>query len=112
MAEDKAKLLKSLRIECSAEAPPAPRRRGWMGTAVLALAVIGAGGAFASYDAPSQSIFSRLTAPAQRSLVLALLLCGGLLGGALGAPLARDAARLSALEEVPPAPGAAAQKEE
>jgi HlyD family secretion protein len=52
MAEDKAKLLKSLRIERSAEAPAAPRRRGWRTTAAVALAVIGTGGALAYYVAP------------------------------------------------------------
>src|SRR5215468_11156898 len=54
MAEDKAKLLKSLRIERPAEATPAPRRRGrgWLTTAAIALALAGAGGALAYYAAP------------------------------------------------------------
>jgi HlyD family secretion protein len=52
MAEDKAKLLKSLRIERPAEAPRAPRGRGWVATAALALALAGAGGALAYYAVP------------------------------------------------------------
>jgi RND family efflux transporter MFP subunit len=52
MAEDKAKLLKSLRIERSAAAPAAPRRRGWPTIAAVALALFGAGGALAYYAAP------------------------------------------------------------
>lgn len=53
MAEDKAKLLKSLRIEREAQAPAAPRRRGWRATAAVALALVGAGGALAYYAMPS-----------------------------------------------------------
>jgi len=51
MAEDKAKLLKSLRIERAAEAP-APARRGWLATAAVVVAVIGTGGALAYYAVP------------------------------------------------------------
>jgi HlyD family secretion protein len=51
MAEEKAKLLKSLRIERPAE-QPAPSRRGWLTTATIALAILGAGGALAYYAAP------------------------------------------------------------
>jgi hypothetical protein len=52
MAEDKAKLLKSLRIERPAETAPGPRRRGWLSTAVIALALAGAGAALAYYGVP------------------------------------------------------------
>jgi HlyD family secretion protein len=64
MAEDKAKLLKSLRIERAAEAPSTPRRRGWLATAVLALALVGAGGAFAYYAVPDWRAEPRAAAPA------------------------------------------------
>jgi HlyD family secretion protein len=51
MAEDKAKLLKSLRIERS-ETPVVPPCRGWRGTGAIVLAVLGAGAALAYYAAP------------------------------------------------------------
>ena len=40
MAEDKAKLLKSLRIERSAETPAAPRRRRWPAIAAVEAAAV------------------------------------------------------------------------
>ncbi|MBV8755431.1 MAG: efflux RND transporter periplasmic adaptor subunit [Hyphomicrobiales bacterium] len=52
MAEDKAKLLKSLRIERSAEAPAPPRRRRWATILAVAIALVGAGSAFAYYAFP------------------------------------------------------------
>jgi HlyD family secretion protein len=51
MAEDKAKLLKSLRIERS-ETPVVPLRRGWRGTGAIVLAVLGTGAVLAYYAAP------------------------------------------------------------
>jgi HlyD family secretion protein len=63
MAEDKAKLLKSLRIERSTEAPVAPRRRGWVAIAVIALALVGAGGAFAYYAVPEWRTEPRAATP-------------------------------------------------
>src|SRR5262249_32775035 len=52
MAEDKAKLLKSLRIERAAESPAPTRGRGWLTTAAVVLLVIAAGGALAYYAGP------------------------------------------------------------
>jgi len=52
MAEDKAKLLKSLRIERPTEAPAAPRWRSWPMIAAVAIALLGTGGALAYYAAP------------------------------------------------------------
>jgi HlyD family secretion protein len=48
MAEDKAKLLQSLRIERSAAAPPA-RRRGWPAVAAITVGLIAAAAALAFY---------------------------------------------------------------
>jgi RND family efflux transporter MFP subunit len=52
MAEDKAKLLQSLRIERSAAPPPRARRRGWPVVAGIAAVLIGAAGALAFYALP------------------------------------------------------------
>ncbi len=64
MAEDKAKLLKSLRIERAAETPAGPRRRGWLGVTLVALALLGAGGALAYYAVPEWRVDRRPVAAA------------------------------------------------
>src|SRR5215475_8276531 len=64
MAEDKAKLLKSLRIERAAESPAPTRGRGWLTTAAVVLIVIAAGGALAYYAAPDWHTDRRAVATA------------------------------------------------
>src|SRR5215471_10899639 len=64
MAEDKAKLLKSLRIERPAKSPASPRGRGWLTTAAVVLAVMGAGGALAYYGVPDWRAERRVAATA------------------------------------------------
>src|SRR5262249_48444432 len=64
MAEDKAKLLKSLRIERAAESPAPTRGRGWLTTAAVGLLVIAAGGALAYYAAPDWHTDRRAVATA------------------------------------------------